>query len=85
LIDSSSIAFPKGSIREHLLNWFIDRVNFCHGEFHDGTEKPANKLYDWLYYHWLWPFKQTDCVCCNTVRGLLYGIIIGYVIGRATW
>ena len=82
MIDTSTVAFPKGSLRAWLLAKFIDKVNFCHGEYSDGTAKPENKVYDWLYYHWLWPFKQTDCVCCNAVRGLLYGVIIGYVIGR---
>ena len=63
------------------MDFFTDHVNFCHGEFHDGTEKPENKIYDWFYEHWLWPFKQTDCICCNTVRGLIYGFIIGIYIG----
>lgn len=76
MIDSSKIACDRW--------WqklFVDRINFCHGEFHDGKEKPANVLYDWLYAHWLWPFMQTDCVCCNAVRGLMYGLAIGFIIG----
>lgn len=81
MIDSSKVSFPEGTIRAWLLKQFINQVNFCHGEFYDGVEKPVNKLYDWLYEHWLYPFKQTDCVCCNTVRGLMYGAIIGFVLG----
>lgn len=62
--------------------WFCDNVNFCHGWLYDSDiEKPANKVYDFFYRVWLFPFKQNDCICCNTVRGLLYGGLIGYIIG----
>lgn len=81
MIDSAKVTYPAGSIRAKMLAWFIDYVNFCHGEYHDGSEKPDNAVYDWLYYHWLWPFVQTDCVCCNAVRGLLYGFVLGLVTG----
>jgi hypothetical protein len=43
--------------------------------------KPENKIYNWIYEHWLWPWKQTDCVCCNTVRGIAFGVIIGFILG----
>lgn len=62
--------------------WFCNNVNFCHGWLYDSDiEKPANKVYDFFYKVWLFPFKQNDCICCNTVRGLLYGGLIGYIIG----
>lgn len=62
--------------------WFVNKINFCENYFY-GTDipKPPNKIYDWFYEHWLWPYEQTDCVCCNTVRGLIYGFILGYIIG----
>lgn len=68
--------------------WFVNKVNFCEGYFYkqfdsDGNpvEKPENKTYNWFYKYWLWPCKQTDCLCCNSVRGLIYGLILGYIIG----
>lgn len=63
--------------------WFVDNLNFCEG-FYYGTDipKPENKLYNWFYTYWLWPWKQNDCICCNTVRGLMYGAVIGFILGR---
>lgn len=58
--------------------WFCNRVNFCEGYYY-GTDvpKPENKLYNFLYSVWLFPFSQNDCICCNTVRGIIYGFILG--------
>lgn len=81
MIDTTKIQLPEGSIRQKLMWVFIDHINFCHGEFHNGVDKPVNKVYDWCYEHWLYPFKQTDCLCCNTIRGLLYGGVIGFILG----
>ena len=63
--------------------WFVDNVNWCEGYYY-GTEieKPENKIYNFFYKYWLFPWKQTDCLCCNTTRGLIYGIIIGYLLGE---
>lgn len=56
------------------VNWF----NFCEGNFYDTENpKPENPVFNFFYNYWLFPFKQNDCLCCNTVRGLLYGFIIG--------
>jgi hypothetical protein len=68
---------------------FLNHINFCHGyvypdrwdEEGNQIEKPENRVYSWFYRNWLWPFKQNDCMCCNTVRGLMYGLVIGYLIG----
>ena len=58
--------------------WFNDKVNFCHGYYFDTLiEKPANPVYNFFYDYWLFPFRQNDCLCCNTVRGLIYGFILG--------
>lgn len=79
----------SGTVFYKFVKWFCDNVNFCHGvrydEFDsDGNpiEKPDNKVYNFFYQYWLWPFQQTGCICCNTVRGLLYGLIVGFILGR---
>lgn len=81
MIDSTVIP-PEGTWRYKFRSWFIDNVNFCHGQTASGVDKPENKLYNWFYKYWLWPYAQTDCLCCNTVRGLIYGAVLGFVIGK---
>lgn len=87
LIDTSEIKPPKGTWRYKFCRWFNDNVNWCHGAFYDVPEnsglpldKPDNPIYDWFYTYWLFPFKQTGCACCNTVRGLIYGFILGWLL-----
>lgn len=60
---------------------FHDNINWCEGYYKDGTAKPVNHVYLWFYNHNLFPFKQTGCLCCNSVRCLVYGSIIGAVLG----
>lgn len=72
----------KGTRLYRIVKWFVDNLNWCEGYYYDEfTEKdgelvpvpkPENKVYNWFYEHWLWPWKQTGCVCCNTVRGMMY-------------
>lgn len=68
--------------------WFHNHVNWCEGTLYDPEnpeillDKPDNSVYNWFYKYWLWPFEQTGCACCNTVRGLIYGAIIGFVLGK---
>ena len=57
-------------------NFFNDYINWCEAEYSDGREKPENKVYHFIYRHWLWPLAQNDCVCCNTVRGMIYVCVI---------
>lgn len=73
----------RGTFRYALVKFFVDHINFCEGAYYgNGFDKPQNRLYDFLYEHWLFPFRQNDCICCNTVRGLIYGGILGFVVGR---
>lgn len=73
----------KGTWRYKICEFFVNHVNFCEGVYY-GTDfdKPQNRLYEFLYEHWLFPFKQNDCICCNTVRGLVYGGILGFMVGK---
>lgn len=88
MIDSTQVP-ENGTKKYKFTKWFVDNLNFCHGyrfdeydENGNPVEKPDNKLYNFFYKYWLWPFQQTGCACCNTVRGLIYGIIIGFVVGK---
>ena len=70
----------KGERGYWFVKWFTDNINWCHGYYYDSEiEKPENKLYNFFYKYWLFPFIQTDCLCCNTVRGLIYGFILGFI------
>ena len=63
------------------VKWFTENINWCHGYYYDSlTPKPENHLYNFFYKYWLFPFKQNDCICCNTVRGLIYGFILGALL-----
>lgn len=88
MIDTSHMP-SKNSMRYRFTKWFVDHVNFCHGFYFDEydalgnpVEKPDNKVYNFFYKYWLWPFMQTDCICCNTVRGVIYGAVLGFIFGR---
>lgn len=88
LIDTS-IKPPEGTWRYKFARWFCDNLNFCMGYYYSQKnpenpefplDKPENKLYNWFYEYWLFPFKQNNCICCNTVRGVFYGLILGYIL-----
>lgn len=88
MIDTTHVP-EKWSFKYKLTKLFIDNINFCHGfkfdEFDaqgNPVEKPENKIYNFVYKYWLWPFQQTGCICCNTVRGLIYGGIVGFIVGK---
>lgn len=88
VIDTTQMP-EKESWKYRFTKWFCDTINFCHGykfgeydALGNPVEKPENKVYNFFYKYWLWPFVQTDCVCCNTVRGLIYGAILGFIMGK---
>ena len=73
----------EGTLSYKLVRFFVNRVNFCEGVYYGtGVDKPDNPLYEFFYKFWLFPFQQNDCICCNTIRGLLYGGLLGFVLGR---
>ena len=75
---------PKeGTVAYKLCEWFCNNINWCHGYYY-GTEieKPENKIYNALYNYWLFPFENNGCLCCNTTRGVVYGVILGFILGR---
>lgn len=91
LIDTSVRPEP-GTWKYKVCEWFCNHINFCMGYWYSPeknseneeifVDKPDNRVYDWFYTYWLFPFKQTGCACCNTVRGLIYGAIIGFILGK---
>lgn len=80
LLDSSKIHPDPSTLWGKACELFINHINFCH-DYYDGTEKPANPVYDFFRKYWLFPFEQTECPCCNAVRGLIYGAILGFLLG----
>lgn len=89
LIDASQINPKPGTLRYKFCKFFNDKINWCsgvvYGELNPENpefplDKPENKVYNWFYEYWLFPFKQNNCICCNTVRGVFYGLILGYIL-----
>lgn len=81
MIDSTKVS------HNWFTRWFIRYINFCHGSYPgknpgEIVDKPVNPVYEFFYRYWLWPFEQTNCVCCNTVRGLIYGGTVGFILGK---
>lgn len=90
LIDSSKRPL-EGTWRYKFCRWFVDNINWCEGTYYDKKnpenpelllDKPYNPVYEWFYKYWLFPFEQTGCACCNTVRGLIYGAGLGFILGK---
>jgi hypothetical protein len=55
-------------------------VNFCKAEFADGTAKedgPAFRLFRRIFH--------LECSCCSALRGILAGLLVGFVLGAAAW
>lgn len=79
----SSVTPKPGTIWYKFVEFFCNHINWCHGYYY-GTdiEKPENKLYSFVYKYWTFPFENPGCECCSAVRGLIYGGIIGFVLGK---
>lgn len=75
-----------GTLAYRFVAWFCNTINWCEGYYY-GTEmpKPDNKLYNVLYEYWLWPFVNEGCACCMTTRGVLYGAVLGFILGGLFW
>jgi hypothetical protein len=67
-----------------LKHWFQWNVNFCVHEV-DGVEKPENKLYNFIYKYYFWPLENPNCICCTGIRSIVYGLIIGVLLGGFIW
>ena len=73
----------RGTLAYKFVAFFVNNMNICEGFFYDSNiDKPRNLVYEFLYKYWLFPFKQNECICCNAVRGLIYGLIVGIILGR---
>lgn len=71
----------EGTWQYKAVQFFVNHINWCEGYFYNTDKpKPDNKIYNFFYTYWLFPFEQNDCICCNTVRGVLYGIILGVLL-----
>ena len=58
--------------------FFIDHINWCHKTNSDGTEKEPTLFYDlWCALFWPIPWMDEPCWCCASVRGVIYGILLG--------
>lgn len=76
--------FREGSFAWRCARFFVNNINWCEGYYYETSDsKPENKIYNFFYNNWLFPFKQNGCICCNTTRGLFYGVVIGYILGVA--
>lgn len=75
---------PKpGTFWYKVCQFFVNNINWCEGWYYDSdTPKPPNKLYDFLFTYWLFPFKNNACLCCNTTRGVFYGLVLGFILGK---
>lgn len=67
------------------LKWFfLEKINWCHPTDRNGNEKKPSLFYN-IYCYIFWPIpwmKPEPCWCCASVRGIVYGLIIGYLIGH---
>lgn len=66
-----------------LKNFFLDYINWCHPTYSNGEEKKVT----WFYTFWCWcfwpiPWMDDPCWCCASVRGMMYGFVMGLV---AAW
>ena len=63
--------------------FFLEKINWCHPTDRNNHDKPTSwfyTIYCWAFYPIPWMEPQ-PCWCCASVRGLIYGIIIGLGLG----
>lgn len=62
--------------------WFLEQVNWCHPTDRDGNEKPKTLFYTaYCFLFWPIPWQDTPCWCCASVRGIMLGLIFGFLAG----
>ena len=63
--------------------FFLEKINWRHPVDRQGKAKPQSRFY--TIYCWLfWPIpwmEPAPCWCCASVRGLIYGLILGFSLG----
>ena len=55
-------------------------LNFCKGEYADGTPKEQSKAFNALY-----AVFRMECGCCAALRGFLAGALIGLLAWLLAW
>jgi len=66
--------------------FFIDHINWCHPVNSKGQEKESTLFYEyWCKLFWPIPWMEAPCWCCASVRGVIYGLIVGAIYGRYIW
>lgn len=66
-------------------NFFLDHINWCHKTLSTGEEKPMTWFYEfWCWIFWPIPWMEEPCWCCASVRGVIYGILLG-LLGNWLW
>lgn len=79
-------------MKAYLTVLFMNYINWCNGyvwkvidmkAVETNAPKPDNKLWSWIWNHWLWPWSmdEVECQCCRMIRGVMYGVVIGFIIG----
>ena len=66
-------------------DFFLDHINWCHPTLSNGEEKEPTAFYNfWCWLFWPIPWMDEPCWCCASVRGVIYGVILG-VAGSWLW
>lgn len=66
------------------IKWFfLEQINWCHKTDRNGNEKKPSIFYNlYCYLFYPIPWMENPCWCCASVRGLVYGIVLGFVLGK---
>jgi hypothetical protein len=68
-----------------IIKAWLRRFNWCEPLDPEGEDKPESRLYD-FYCRLFWPipWQEQPCWCCASVRGIIYGLIVGWT-ARWLW